>query len=426
MKKRTNQMLKTVALTLAKERAGNIRWKFSYPTSLTAQELKNYKDLTKEIIKDINDKTGIDCGNEINYCPESFASAKHFERSDKYACIDIGGGSTDVSVWKECVGDDNLGNIIQYSIGIASRKIFLAGLTDAILTPKKVNKAHSNRSCNNIQKEIKKRLDRDFGNGSSSYLESCMDEIAQANRLDDAADAIENFSYLVETILQSDDRGIKQLIREDTEIYNKFFQFIVIGFWGILYYFAKSLAYIEKEMKGTTNLEINFAGNGSKIYEWIEDIGDIEYKPLLQKATSSVLNQAISDKDREINISFLYNKKKLKTETADGLLRIADDFTGCETNVKLVNGSDCLLRYSDGHEERFDGNNEIGTLKKYYDHNDESVNGASLIIPNLKKDLEDFIKPLNELVFANNNDMKINLDDEFISEIEGYPVGFSC
>ena len=416
-----NQMLKTVALTLAKERAGKIRWKFSYPTSLTAAELKRYKDLTKNIIKDINEKTGIDCDSTIDYCPESFASAKFFRDSKKYICVDIGGGSTDVSVWKESIGDNNLGNIMQYSIGIASRKIFLAGITDAILCPEKVNENHNSASYNDIQEEIKKRLDRDFCPGYSSCLQNCLDKIAKANRLDDATDTIEKFSYLVESLLQADDNDIKTLIGENSNVRNKFVQLMLIGFWGILYYLAKSLVYVEKSLEGITTLDINFAGNGSKVYTWLEDIDETDYIPLLEKAFALILNKSFSDTDKKINIKFHYVEENLKTETAIGLLETLNDFAGCETNVKLINGSDCLLKYPDGQEKSFKGNEEMGTsLKMYYDHNDETVNGASLKIPNLREDLEDFIAPMNECIFAHNNAMKINIDDELISEVEGY------
>jgi len=95
--------------------ARNVTWFYSYPTAFSAGEINQFRQAWKSIIKTCNELTGLTPAADASAGPiaktESVASGQFFADNpnikteasfgDKGACLDIGGGTTDISVWHD-------------------------------------------------------------------------------------------------------------------------------------------------------------------------------------------------------------------------------------------------------------------------------------------------------------------------------------
>lgn len=351
-----NQIMKTITFVLCKERVGEIHWRFSYPTALSNDGYEKYKEITDEISKDINKACGVVSGVH-GYYPESIASARHFRNEDaQYISIDIGGGSTDVSLWRADPNDKNeLENIMQFSVGIASRKIFLAGLTDAIVNPKGIIGKQS-YPPNNIQNRIKNLL-TEFTEAPGAVKDK-MDEVmacvAKAKEIRDIKNDMSNFAHIIELLLQLNGERLREsfnnaLDNNSMKQRKKLQEVLVMGLWGILYYTAKSITDLgfKEKLSDVSDLRIKFAGNGSRMCDWLNE----STKKNLERAFNSVL-----DKDRKYTVKFdPIDDKDLKTEAASGMLNLEGDSIEREdiiSNDGLVDLDAYILKFKD--EDRND------------------------------------------------------------------------
>lgn len=432
-----SQIMKNVAFTLACEGAYTIKWRFSYPTALGESERKEYKITTENIVDYIGKIAGIQSviDSEVPYCPESVASAKFHAKSATYMCIDIGGGSSDISLWKEKIGGGDPDIIMQFSVGIASRKIFLSAITDAIVNPKEVARIKKGYVLNDIQKEFKIVLENSFKSGMEEKLLSVIEKIKYAGELgrDNVAKSIENFAYIVESLLNTEGIDFKAILRTGgtlqdddgnrIDIIDRFEQYLVIGFWGIMYYAAKSLVMCRDALREKTTLIVNFAGNGSKLCDWLERGGSDSYFKAIEKAFEQVVNDVLerTESDR-INVSFKsIEEEELKTEAATGLLELTKeaDNEKIEANICLINGIDGSIKNGE-NEEILSANASIlesSSIQEYYSKpNDGSIEFN--ISGDYAENLKEFLSYMNNIVFKNNKEMIFDLSDSKNSEIK--------
>lgn len=413
MKCYLSQMMKAITFTLAKERVGQIKWRISYPTSLSKKALKTYKDTTYEIIRKLNDISGVNSSLDERITPyvsESIASAK-FQKinSGHYICIDIGGGSTDVSMWKQNLSGAAMKCIMQFSIGMASRKIFIAGLADAIINPRD---EHKSRDCvsrcagNEIQTRICKILEKNsIDKDDSEKFHDVIRTIKDSKELNskEVSRKMDEFKIgVVEPLLQSDGEIIKKIIRSEPKIERYFYKFLLAGFWGILYYTALSASTFKKQLEDTRDIKILLAGNGSLMYDWIQDMYLSED---IEKAFEFVLNKKLerSDSDK-IRVKLEFTKNDLKTEAARGLLDMDDQtdidipsntnglIIGAETDIRFRDGTNCLL-----------GRNTVITDQEHeyyseYFGNAKKSNIDSMAPISPKSDLTEYINTMNDYI----------------------------
>ncbi len=92
----------------AKAGAEAVEWNFSYPTAFSAEQQFAFKATCREAVQEAYEQSGMSKENEgvTNYWPESKAAAYHFNKLGTKAtnfgegaiCLDIGAGTTDISV----------------------------------------------------------------------------------------------------------------------------------------------------------------------------------------------------------------------------------------------------------------------------------------------------------------------------------------
>lgn len=117
-----------ISAQLAKKNVKGIQWCVSYPSAFSRQDIADYLNSWQAIVDELKTTTGLEHippsdGNRKFFRTESLAVAQFFADMQKEqlvasACLDIGGGSSDISIWQ----DNSL--IHQCSVQLAGRHLF--------------------------------------------------------------------------------------------------------------------------------------------------------------------------------------------------------------------------------------------------------------------------------------------------------------
>lgn len=389
------QMLMQITFAAAINNVGTINWKFSYPTALSLTLIDGYKATTENIVRKLYEESGIPykLENGKTYYTESIAAAKHFDNiadTQLVTCVDIGGGSTDISVWKM---EGSPVNWLQTSINLASRAIFLPNITGLITRDDSIRK-----SVVSLDRAVAANLEQNKGIIN-----------------DDIRRGIEGILFTYEDTVQAivdNSSGVNK---------NSFVKAISVGFMSVLYYALSTLAYVKNKFTDERSLTICLSGNGSKIYNWFS----ASHRQAMVNGLSDYLTEIIG---RKINISVKYDKDSLKTEAAQGLLNINSTETECEKNTIVIMGEDATVKYNNGQAVSLTKDDDIFAkekgIKNFYDkhgkaselNNENDVCEIS-IDPELKN-LRRFVKLCNSVNdLFDDTSMLINYTDEDWTDI---------
>lgn len=411
-----SQFMKQVVYAIVKSSDTSnvtIKWRFSYPTALTERALENYEESLKDIVSNVQKATGIDSVLDIKpFYSESITSAKFRLGTKDYMCIDIGGGSSDVSYWKQNLTGNEMDNVMQFSIGIASRKIFLAGLTDTILDPQRMNK-EENYQINNLQKQIINKLRLIFPENAEKRFEKIKQVIVDETRLDNASDAITEFSYLIEALLQTSGDSIRRAVKDDAAYWDKLEKFIILGLWGVLYYCAMSMTKYKNELENTRGFDVYFAGTGSMMWDWLSE----KKQNRIEDAFTTAVNFFLGRGDEhKIKANIVFKKTDLKTETARGLLRVNPNDDNINGNRYIVCGANCKVNYGNAEPEIIKDSDSIYDKKNFlsfFEKEDTDVKSVNPI--SIKDDLSLYAKLLNDIIYMNEDGFELDLNtlDEY-------------
>jgi len=266
-----------------KDGVNKIKFKFAYPTSL--KDENDYKALFHSVVESLREKlkNRIDIEKEINWETESVAAAKFYdiETHNGLLSIDIGGGTTDISLWMR----DKL--LKQVSVRFAGRDIFSNTL---------FHTKFGLRILGNLLKEISPQI---------------------LQNLESIKGSPEVFSLRLYNILKKHEREIQEQIPTYSgEVDFKIFRLILkIGLLSIVYYSSKLvLDVLNNQNMG--EISIRFSGNGSKILKWLEN-----GEKLIEQNYSKLLN---------MNVDFEVSDEP-KEEVAKGLLKNLNLKTNEET-----------------------------------------------------------------------------------------------
>ncbi len=419
MKGYLSQFMTGIAFTLAKEGVGSIKWRFSYPTALSKSEIKRFSEDVRSISDKIGECTGIISEVQGIYT-ESIVAAKFHSESHNYICIDVGGGSTDVSLWKGQLNENSAPeNLLQFSIGIAARKIFTEALANLIINCKDTN----DRSRLNLQSHIGK-----IDNTSRDLIKKTKEKINPSGQVvsastDSVKQIMENFGREIEPLIQNNGKNIMDWVMSpsicEEGATDNFFKYIITGFYGILYYTVLSMKQIKDQLSNVSDIKVKFAGNGANIYAWLmryfrsSDQGEKVFANAMHKLTKEIL-------EIDINYEFDFDDKKLKTEAACGLLRMTEDDSSNERNLITICGDNMKVKYSDGNISTLNQDDNLAAndeLEDFFDVN-ESKKVSDIYIDYSKHSdvMKAFIKSLNEYILKDNSDIKLDLKE--ISEQE--------
>ena len=244
-RKRTQAYLEQICLQCAAEAAANsvskINWHYSYPIAFSDADKETFKIICEAVAKNISE-TGFQIEN-VDLKTESFVTARFFAGmfgrfADGSVCIDIGGETSDISIWQ----DNTL--CWQTSIRFAGRHIFLDLL------------------------KHKPNFLRDVGVTEAGIpaLRNPNDFYSQADTLIDAS--INNSPTDLKSKFGVYGGKIKS---------TPFVPLIGLGISGLFYYVGLILNYLSRETKFRKTMpNIYIGGNGSRILHWL---ANGEFKP---------------------------------------------------------------------------------------------------------------------------------------------------
>ena len=239
---RTQAFIEQICLQCAAEAIHNnvkvINWHFSYPLAFSEDDEKEFKTICSNATDVCKKITGIQSGS-INLESESIATAKFFAGkfggfADGAVCVDIGGETSDISIWKE----NNL--CWKTSIRFAGKTIFLDLLRH---NPEILGRFK-------VDNEVIKLLDD---------LKGSNDFYSQADTW-------------INTWINKSEDGLKKFFGfygkeiRDTLIV----PLVGLGIAGLLYYIGLILNYLmENKNFGSKMPNVYFGGNGARILHWL-------------------------------------------------------------------------------------------------------------------------------------------------------------
>ena len=241
-RKRTQAFLEQICLQCAAEAAhsgvNQINWHFSYPIAFSQEDKEQFEAICENIRLESMTKTGIQT-QPISFDSESIATAQFFAGkfggfANGAVCIDIGGETSDISIWQD-------GDLYwQTSIRFAGRHIFL-----------------------------------DLIRHKPSFLKNfdVVDEHIQV--LKDVAKSNDFYSQ-ADTWIDAWINNSEQSLQEKFAIYGgkikgtPFVPLIALGISGLFYYIGLILKYLNKDKDFEPTMpNVYIGGNGSRILHWL-------------------------------------------------------------------------------------------------------------------------------------------------------------
>ncbi len=307
---RTQVFIEQICLQCAAEAMHNevrlINWHFSYPLAFSQKDKAAFNTICNNATNTCEEKTGIQNGT-VAFESESIATARYFAGkfggfADGAVCIDIGGETSDISIWQ----DNTL--CWQTSIRFAGRHIFLDLL----------------RHKPEFLKEFKV---------SGDDIEM-LQKVANSNEFYSQAD-----TWINAWINNSKD-GLKDILAIYGETIDKtpFIPLIALGVSGLLYYVGLILNYLieNKDFKPQMP-NVYIGGNGARILHWLA-YGDFTHNPENSEFLKEIIRFA-SGLNQE-SIFDLQITPEPKHEAAAGLINDRTEFLITTENYGILAGED--------------------------------------------------------------------------------------
>ena len=284
----TRVFLKQVCLQCAAEAisegAGEISWRFSFPTAFSQTDKEQFQQIWDSVVKHCSDATGMR-NKKISHQQESIVTPKYFASTlggfaSGALCIDIGGETSDISIWQ----DNEL--YWQSSLRFAGRHIFLDRL--------RANPGILKRF--GVESSVVAELE-----GASKVSPDDFYALANVIIKHHAQDWLNGF------VDHSGRPEVKTFVR-----------FIAVGISGLLYYIGLVLKYLGSERGFLPNmLSVYIGGNGARILHWIAN-GRFEPNRAIVPLLEEML-LGVSGLDHEIRFDIRISDSP-KHEAAHGLV----------------------------------------------------------------------------------------------------------
>lgn len=247
--------LKELALLISANAAANgareLRWSVSYPSAFSPNEVARYRRVWIELYEELSRLTGIrhqlsNKGGEGGLQTEAVAFASYFgnfhnRQMVHTSCLDIGGGTTDISVWQE----NKL--IHQVSVPYAGRDISSQLLrrkpsfVKSLFPPSLTSEIHDD--------EARARQDRNFTSRLDNIIRYGSDEL-----LGGRLDMLVNQPSHLQVPLQ------------------KFLSLLSVSYGGLYHYLGLVLKVLRREGRLTRDVPtpVYLGGNGGRLLNWID------------------------------------------------------------------------------------------------------------------------------------------------------------
>jgi len=247
--------LKELALLISSNAAfagaTSVEWAVSYPSAFSPNESRSYQRLWQDLCIELSSLTGLNQkiladGGEGGLQTEAVAFASYFgnyraTQMVHTACLDVGGGTTDISIWQ----DNTL--LHQVSVPFAGRDICTKVLQ---AKPSFIRFLFPPHLTGNIaDNEAKLRQDPNF----NSLLDNCLRYASQ--------------ELLSERMPIHRAEQNKQLLG--------FVSLMAISFAGLYHYLGLILKALAKEsrLQKQAAMPVYIGGNGARFLHWLDDSG---------------------------------------------------------------------------------------------------------------------------------------------------------
>ena len=322
-----------VSALAASEGITEIQWSLSYPSAFSRGDHTRYMSTWRELTEKLQEKTGIiqSCPEQKNlecFRTESLAVAQYFSDQEGYdlinsVCIDIGGGTSDISIW------ENNQLVHQCSVRLAGRQLFSQFIE---LNPDFI------RNSLKLKHSGYERLKKD-------KLYAKLDVLLRNN----------GETWLKEIVKTIDkDEKSQGLIR-----------LIALGTAGLYYYIGILLGALYSEEKYTTDeiTPVYVGGNASRFLNWLDIGGKFDKHSQVNELFSHMLSKGSGFKDTE-EVTRL--SQKPKDEVACGLVLTDTKLKGLNKKQKdpLIAGENCVINGKEiSYENRLEFEDRIESFE---------------------------------------------------------------
>lgn len=298
-----------------------IEWCVSYPSAFSYINKTTFHRNWQEIAEDLSPKTGINYSTPTiddtqRFCTESVALAQYFNDKESHplirtTCIDIGGGTSDISIW------ENRKIVYQCSVLFAGRNIFSEILA--------MNTSYA------------EKLMKEFigGNWGSTSELSIMTKIDVSLR------------HKAEEWLNK-----KRVYKNDDAYFQRLITLTAIGVAGLYYYVGLILKTLHGENKYSKPqiTPVYVGGNASRFLHWLSPTGRYDKNADFNKLLSLMLSKGSGFEDSQEKTQL---STRPKHEIACGLVLSQTELTGTTENTELepIAGENFYVEYHDDDEE---------------------------------------------------------------------------
>ena len=364
-----NQLLTQIVYYAGEKGVRNINFFFSYPTAFGPQAKDDFRGRINSIIRLLSEETGLvlTFKENENFLTESIAAAYYFNykkpRQSLFFCVDIGGGSTDVSIWLKTK------HLFQTSIHYASRDMFIRPLARLLNIPSVLNAVTTEDNTDGI------------------YL--MLSDVSTGKKLTE-----DKFKFLIETVLFEFYNPLitrlQDLQGQDLKAFSIFRHCVLIAYSGLIYYLANIIASLFSIKDSERRIDndiceviMGLSGKGSKLTDWIKSYCDFIYEEaenLIKEKTSL-----------SIKIITEFSPETAKTETAIGMICDLDG-NGRRTNHATIKKPDVYMGCN------------IDVIKK----------GETRLLKST-----DFVDTYNDQFFSSPKELEIKIDKE-LNELDSF------
>jgi hypothetical protein len=301
-----------VSALAAKAGVGEIQWSVSYPSAFSRADINAYAKTWKDLTEELQKRTGLKhvCPEpgEKSFRTESLALAQYFaDKEDcnlvRSACIDLGGGTSDISIWQA----NNL--IHQCSIQLAGRHLLSQFLEQRPVLIARWFKRPTEEWSDLAEDKFKAKIDSLLRHESERWLKDDRPEL-------------------------EDDKDFQGLIR-----------LMAIGTAGIYYYVGLILGTLTAEGKYTEGKtpSVYIGGNGSRLLHWLDHGGVFTRR----SGINELFRRMVADGSdlQETTGSDTQISQRPKDEAACGLVLEKSKLQGLDRKAKdpLIAGENCRI-----------------------------------------------------------------------------------
>jgi len=275
-----------------------INWSFSYPTAFSPGNKNAFYKISDNSVADCTKMAGMGPGERsLQIMTESVAAACYFSSDLKAplsrgaVCLDIGGGTTDISIWQASSDTGGLPELKwQTSLKLAARDLLIESIRKKITILDLIRKAGGI----NIGTDI---------SAISSIRAKISDFYAQADAM-----ILRNSAEILEAL---------PLIAGEPE-FKEFVGVIALGLSGLYHYVGLLLRELYLNGKYEPRMpNIYIGGNGSQLFKWVSS-GNYKASSSVNKLFRLILEHSFNS-----NLTESFEIKpsgKLKSEVAYGLV----------------------------------------------------------------------------------------------------------